>query len=71
MKNFNRRSAAPLVTTAQSATNWPNTHTHVDRTHAYINSHNHVVQSASSAITEFGIKLRYLRYSINLIFSKK
>ena len=30
MKNFNR----PMVTMAQSAANWCNTHTHVDRTYS-------------------------------------
>ena len=30
MKNFNR----PMVTVAQSAANWRNTHTHMDRTHS-------------------------------------
>ena len=55
MKNFNRR----MVTMAQSAANWRNTHIHVDRTHSlthlHKHSYNHVVRSASSAITEFGI----------------
>ena len=51
--------AVPTVTMAQSTTNWRNMHTQVDRTHSlahlYQHSYNHVVQSASSAITEFGI----------------
>ena len=47
---------------AQSAASWHNTHTHVNRTHSlktYINTvtNNHVVRSASSAITEFGIAI--------------
>ena len=49
--------AAPTVTTAQSqsAANWRNTHTHMGRTHSlthfHQHSYNHVVRSASSAIT--------------------
>ena len=35
MKNFNRCSAVPIVTTAQSAASWRNEHTYVDRTHAF------------------------------------
>ena len=46
---------------AQSAANWRNyTHSHVDRTHSlthlHQHSYNHVVRSASSVITEFGIE---------------
>ena len=50
-----------MVTMAQSAKNWCNTHTHVDRTrshnfiHLLQHSYNHFVQNASSAITESGI----------------
>ena len=55
-----------MVTMAQSAANWRKTHTHVDRmhsvTHLHHHSYNHVVQSASSAITEFGIKFLFWRY---------
>ena len=44
---------------AQSAANWRNTHTHVDHmhslTHLHQYSYNHIVQSASSAVTEFGM----------------
>ena len=43
--------AVPMVTMAQSAANWRNTHT--DRTHSltvHQHSYNHVVRSASSAI---------------------
>ena len=58
---------------AQNATNWCNAHTHMECTHsknARIHSHtdvntvtnNHVVRSASSAITEFGIKFLFSRY---------
>ena len=62
IKNFNR-----LVTMAQSAANWRNTHTHVDRTHNLLthlhqHSYNHFVRSAISAIVEFGIKLLFWRY---------
>ena len=43
-----------MATMAQSATNWRNTHTHMDRmhllTHSHQHSYNHVVQSTSSAI---------------------
>ena len=46
--------AIPMVTVAQSAANWRNTHTHVDRTrsltHLHQHSYNHVVRSTSSAI---------------------
>ena len=49
-----------MITMAQSATNWHYMHTHVYRTHSLtrLNQHNynHFVRSASSAITEFGIK---------------
>ena len=49
-----------MVIVAQSAANWRNTHTHVDHTHSLTHLHqyihNHVVRSASSAVTEFGIQ---------------
>ena len=52
-----------MVTIAQSAANWCNTHTHVDHTHSLTHLHQHsyndVVQSTSSAITEFGIKFYF------------
>ena len=53
-----------MVTIAQSAAmNWHNTHTHVDRTHSLTHLHqhryNHVVRSASSTITYFGIELLF------------
>ena len=55
-----------MVIMAQSAASWRNTHTHVDGTHSLIHLHqhsdNHVVRSASSAITEFGIELLFWRY---------
>ena len=48
-----------MVTVAQSAANWCNTHTHVDHTHSPTHLHqhgyNHVVRSASSAITLYRI----------------
>ena len=48
-----------MVIMAQSVANWRNTHTHVNRTHSLTHLHQysykHVVRSASSAITEFGI----------------
>ena len=44
-----------MVTMAQSAVNWCNMHTHVDRmhslTHLHQHSYNYVVRSASSAIS--------------------
>ena len=44
-----------MVTMAQNAANWCNTHTHVDRmhslTHIHQHSYNHFVRNASSAIT--------------------
>ena len=50
--------AVSMVTIAQSAATWRNTHTHVGRTHSLTHLHqcsyNHAVQSASSAITEIG-----------------
>ena len=52
-----------MVAMAQSAINWRNTHTHVNRTHSLTHlqcSYNHVVRSASTAIAEFGIKF-YLK----------
>ena len=49
-----------MVTMAQSVVNWHNTHTHVDRTHSLTHLHQHsyihMVRSASSTITTFGIK---------------
>ena len=46
--------AVPMVTMAQSAANWHNTHTHIDHTHSlthlHQHSYNHVVWRASSAI---------------------
>ena len=53
-----------MVNMAQSTANWRNTHTHVDSTHSLTHLHqrsyNHVVRSASSDITQFGIKF-YLK----------
>ena len=44
-----------MVTMAESAANWRNTHTHMDRTHSLTHLHQHsynnVVRSASLAIT--------------------
>ena len=56
-----------MVTVAQSAANWCNTHTQVDRTHYTLTStqlqyNHHFVRTASSAITEFGIKFLFWRY---------
>ena len=52
-----------MVTMAQSAVNWRNTNTHVDRphslTHLHQHGYNHVVRKASSAISEFGIELLF------------
>ena len=52
-----------MVTMTQSAANGRNTHTHVDRTHSrthlHKHSYNHIVRSANSANTEFGIKLYF------------
>ena len=49
-----------MVTMAQSAANWHNTHTHMDHTHSLTHfrqhSYNHIMWSASSAITECGVK---------------
>ena len=46
-----------MVTMAQSAANWHNMHTHVDRTHPLTHLHQysyiHAVRSASSASAEF------------------
>ena len=48
-----------MVTMAQSAANWCNTHNHVDRTHSlthlHQHSYKHFVRSASSANTEWEI----------------
>ena len=56
----------PMVTMAQSAANWCNTHTQVDRTlsltRLHQHSYDHVVRSTSSAITAFGIKFLFGRY---------
>ena len=51
--------AVPMVTVAESAANWRNTHTQVSGSHAFAHTlastqlhfYNHFVQSASSAIT--------------------
>ena len=55
--------AVLTVTVAQSAANWRNTHTLVDRTHSlthlHQHSYSHFVRSASAAITEFGIDFLY------------
>ena len=52
-----------MVTMAQSAASWRNMHTQVDRTHSltdlHQHSYNHVVRSASSAITEFEIEFLF------------
>ena len=52
-----------MVTMAQRAANWRNTHTHIDGTHSlthlHQHSYNHVVRSASSAITEFGMDVLF------------
>ena len=59
-----------MVTMAQRAVNWRNTHTHVDRTHSlthlHQHSYNHAVRSSSSAITEFGIKFFILRHKADV-----
>ena len=51
---------------AQSTVNWRNTHTHVDRMHSltqlHQHSHNHVVRSARSAITEFGMEFKKINF---------
>ena len=73
MKDFNRRSS--MVTMAQSAANWRNTHTHMDRTHSFTHLHqhscNHVVWNASSAILFFelwhGLQEFYRAYVIILV----
>ena len=55
-----------MVAMAQRTTNWRNMHTHLDRSHSLTHLHqhssNHVVRSASSGITEFGIGNTFLRY---------
>ena len=43
--------AIPMVIMAQSTANWCNMHTHMDHTHSNQHSCNHVVRSASSAIS--------------------
>ena len=62
MKNFNMRSYHGHH--GQRAVNRRNTHTHLDRTHLLARLHqhryNHVVRSASSAITHFGIDCFYV-----------
>ena len=48
-----------MVTVAQSAVNWRNTHTHVDLAHSFTHLHRHsyilihFVRSASSSILNF------------------
>ena len=59
-----------MISMAESATNWRNTHAHVDRTHSLMHLHqhsysSHVVRSTPSAIAEVEIEFlfwRYLRY---------
>ena len=55
-----------MVTVAQSAANWRNTHTKLDCTHTLTHLHQHsyihFVRSASSAIIEFGIELLFSKY---------
>ena len=45
-----------MVNMAQSAVNWRNMHSHVDHTHSlthlHQHSYKHIVQKATSAITE-------------------
>ena len=41
MQNFNRRNNSHGDLMAQSATNWRNTHTHVDLTHSLTLLHQH------------------------------
>ena len=53
-----------MLAMAQSAANWRNAHTDVDRTHSltthlHQHSYNHVARSSSSAITEFGTELLF------------
>ena len=52
-----------MVTMAESAANWCNTHTLVGRTHSLTHVHqhscSHFVRSASSAITEFWIEFYF------------
>ena len=67
MKNKQKwRTLIGAVPMAQSAANWCNAHTHVERTHSLTHLHqhsnNHVVRSTCSAITEFGIKFVFWRY---------
>ena len=65
MKNL--IGAVPMVTMAQSAANWRNTHTHVDGMHSLTQLHphsynTHVVRSSSSAISAYGIEFLFRRY---------
>ena len=67
MKNFNRCSAHDHHGSKHGELLQ---HTHstwiaIIYSHAYFNSYNHMVQSASSAITEFGIKFLFWRYLRN------
>ena len=69
MKKFNRRSSHGHHGSKRREL-VQHTHTHVDRTHSltqlHQHSYNHFVQSASSPITEFGIK-----YKINVLLYRK
>ena len=55
-----------MATMAQSAANWHNMHTHMDRTHSlthlHRHSYNHDVRSANSAISEVGIQFLFGKY---------
>ena len=59
-----------MVTMAQSAADWRNTHTHVNRTHSLMHLHqhgyNHVVRSASSAIIRVSVIHRTLTWATGL-----
>ena len=59
--------AIPMVIMAQSAANWRNTHTHMDRTHSLTHLHQHsynqVVRSASLAII-FSVRAGSVRVSV-------
>ena len=71
MKNFNRRSAVPMVTMAQSASNWRNTHTHVDCTHSLTHLHQHsynqVVQSAFLQVRSGNLKWLIISFVILVV----
>ena len=58
-----------VVNMAQSAANWRNTHTQVDRMHSIIylhqHSYNHFVRSASSAVTEF--EFEFLFFVLDIV----